>query len=94
MEFKACEGIEGNKTRRWRSPNTWAKEAKPQNGCSCKKERLMIGLDWIGMGRTVEVKLIFISVAFTVPPQLSLGPTDWWIGLSIGQPGEDVRCVF
>ncbi|XP_075903763.1 secretory phospholipase A2 receptor isoform X2 [Nelusetta ayraudi] len=23
--------------------------------------------------------------------QRSLGPTDWWIGLSIGQPGEEVR---
>ncbi|XP_035538129.1 secretory phospholipase A2 receptor isoform X1 [Morone saxatilis] len=23
--------------------------------------------------------------------RLSLGPTDWWIGLSIGQPGEEVR---
>ncbi|KAG7232757.1 hypothetical protein INR49_008147 [Caranx melampygus] len=23
--------------------------------------------------------------------RLSLGPTDWWIGLSVGQPGEEVR---
>uniref|UniRef100_A0A3Q4N3Q5 Phospholipase A2 receptor 1 n=1 Tax=Neolamprologus brichardi TaxID=32507 RepID=A0A3Q4N3Q5_NEOBR len=25
--------------------------------------------------------------------RLSLGPTDWWIGLSIGPPGQEVRCV-
>lgn len=28
-----------------------------------------------------------------VSSQLSMGPTDWWIGLSIGQLGEEVRCV-
>lgn len=31
---------------------------------------------------------------FLVFSQLSLGPTDWWIGLSIGQDGEEVRCVL
>ena len=31
---------------------------------------------------------------FIVFSQLSLGPTDWWIGLSIGQAGEEVRCVL
>lgn len=34
-----------------------------------------------------------LSLAFNIS-QRSLGPTDWWIGLSIGQPGEEVRCVF
>lgn len=50
--------------------------------------------DWIAKeeGKS-EVKFFFISVSFTVSPQLSLGPTDWWIGLSIGKPGEEVRCV-
>lgn len=44
--------------------------------------------------RRIKVKFSFlISVSFTVSPQLSLGPTDWWIGLSIGQLGDEVRCV-
>lgn len=34
-----------------------------------------------------------IYFLFTVSLQLSLGPTDWWIGLSIGPPGQEVRCV-
>lgn len=34
-----------------------------------------------------------IYFLFTVSLQLSLGPTEWWIGLSIGPPGQEVRCV-
>lgn len=46
---------------------------------------------WVPI-RVVMSATLPVSLAFNIS-QRSLGPTDWWIGLSIGQPGEEVRCV-
>uniref|UniRef100_A0A669B2C0 Phospholipase A2 receptor 1 n=1 Tax=Oreochromis niloticus TaxID=8128 RepID=A0A669B2C0_ORENI len=44
-----------------------------------------------GLVRDGSRVFFVIYFLFTVSLQLSLGPTDWWIGLSIGPPGQEVR---
>lgn len=87
-----CEGIKGTK-----QGNERAKARAKESTCSCKRGSEKVDLSARrGLHSKEEGKREVSSLSslfLIVSPQLSMGPTDWWIGLSIGQPGEEVRCV-